>query len=86
MHYFLYFEIIFLIEKTIAASLNMIFVYLHAEYEDEIGPLHWSSKRFDKVIALRESALQAARRAWADYLFVRKTEFMYLICNFRSYC
>lgn len=54
----------------------MIFVYLHAEYEDEIGPLHWSTKRFDKAIALRENALLAARRAWADYLFVRKTEFM----------
>lgn len=74
-----------MIEKIITASLNMIFVYLHAEYEDEIGPLHWSTKRFDKVIALRENALRAARRAWADYLFVRKTEFMYL-CNFKSNC
>lgn len=74
-----------MIEKIITASLNMICVYLHAEYEDEIGPLHWSTKRFDKVIALRENALLAARRAWADYLFVRKTEFMYL-CNFKSNC
>lgn len=70
--------------KTVAASLNMIFVYLCAEYNDEIGPVHWSSKRFDKVIALRESALQAARRAWADYLFVRNTVLMYF-CNFKSY-
>lgn len=74
-----------MIEKIIPASLNMICVYLHAEYEDEIGPLHWSTKRFDKVIALRENALLAARHAWADYLFVRKTEFMYL-CNFKSNC
>ena len=40
------------------------------EYEDETGPLHWSTERFDRVIALREEALQAARLAWADYLFV----------------
>lgn len=60
----------------------MIFVYLHAEYEDEIGPLHWSTKRFDKVIALRENALLAARHAWADYLFVRKQNLCtYVISN-----
>ena len=46
------------------------------EYEDETGPLHWSTERFDRVIALREEALQAARLAWADYLFVSLKPFI----------
>lgn len=40
------------------------------EYEDAEGPLHWSEERFDRVISLREEALQTARKVWADYLFM----------------
>lgn len=54
----------------------MIFVYLYVEYEDEIGFLYWFIKRFDKVIVFRENVLLVVRRVWADYLFVRKIEFM----------
>lgn len=74
-----------MIEKIIIVFLNMIFVYLYVEYEDEIGFLYWFIKRFDKVIVFRENVLLVVRRVWADYLFVRKIEFMYL-CNFKLNC
>lgn len=39
-------------------------------YPDERGPTHWSAKRMDHVIALRQEALDTARRMSADYLFL----------------
>lgn len=56
--------------KNVYHHIDLVIEDNKDKYEDEIGPLHWSTKRFDKVIALRESALQAARHAWADYLFM----------------
>uniref|UniRef100_A0A8C9TBH8 Procollagen galactosyltransferase 2-like n=1 Tax=Scleropages formosus TaxID=113540 RepID=A0A8C9TBH8_SCLFO len=37
-------------------------------YADESGPKHWSRSRFDHVMKLRQAALKAARKQWADYL------------------
>ncbi|KAI4471867.1 procollagen-lysine2-oxoglutarate 5-dioxygenase/glycosyltransferase 25 family member [Holotrichia oblita] len=37
-------------------------------YSDEQGPNDWSMLRFENVISLRESALNYAKTAWADYL------------------
>ena len=42
-------------------------------YEDENGSCHWTKKRFENVIALRQKALDTARKKWADYLFVGYT-------------
>lgn len=38
--------------------------------DDENGPAHWSSSRFNHVITLREEALNYARRIWSDYILV----------------
>lgn len=48
-----------------------LWMFFVLEYEDAEGPLDWSDERFDRVITLREEAVQATRKAWADYLFVR---------------
>ena len=32
------------------------------------GPAHWPSTRFEHVMKLREEGLNAARRAWADWV------------------
>ncbi|RZC38505.1 glycosyltransferase 25 family member, partial [Asbolus verrucosus] len=34
---------------------------------EEKGPAHWTKERFNHVINLRESALNFARKVWADY-------------------
>ncbi|KAK2144058.1 hypothetical protein LSH36_790g01064 [Paralvinella palmiformis] len=38
-------------------------------YTNEEGPCDWTYQRFHNVINLRQEALDAARRVWADYLF-----------------
>ncbi|KAK3098606.1 hypothetical protein FSP39_021172 [Pinctada imbricata] len=40
------------------------------EYDDEDGPCHWSRDRMNRVIALRQEALETARRKRIDYLFM----------------
>ncbi|KAK9732225.1 hypothetical protein QE152_g13032 [Popillia japonica] len=47
-------------------SINSEFVDSDS-YSDEQGPNDWSRLRFENVISLRESALNYARRVWADY-------------------
>ncbi|KAK1879243.1 Procollagen galactosyltransferase 2 [Dissostichus eleginoides] len=39
-----------------------------SSYADEQGPKHWSESRFTHVMKLRQEALRAARRLWADYI------------------
>ncbi|KAK5859470.1 hypothetical protein PBY51_021025 [Eleginops maclovinus] len=39
-----------------------------SSYGDEQGPKHWSDSRFTHVMKLRQEALRAARRLWADYI------------------
>jgi collagen beta-1,O-galactosyltransferase len=62
-----------LLEKWIAQvkdQYHMIsteFVKDQELYPDERGPAHWTKERFDHVISLRESALNFARKIWADY-------------------
>uniref|UniRef100_A0A9J7ZRA1 procollagen galactosyltransferase n=1 Tax=Cyprinus carpio carpio TaxID=630221 RepID=A0A9J7ZRA1_CYPCA len=36
-------------------------------YEDESGPKHWTSLRYEHVMKLRQAALDTAREMWADY-------------------
>ncbi|XP_033643048.1 procollagen galactosyltransferase 1-like [Asterias rubens] len=38
-------------------------------YDWESGPIDWPEERFLHLIQLRQTALQEARRQWADYLF-----------------
>jgi hypothetical protein len=65
-----------LLEKWIAQvkdQYHMIsteFVKDQELYPDERGPAHWTKERFDHVISLRESALNFARKIWADYFLV----------------
>ncbi|KAK3087526.1 hypothetical protein FSP39_007051 [Pinctada imbricata] len=40
------------------------------EYDGEQGPAYWSTERMSKVIALRQEALETARRKHIDYLFM----------------
>lgn len=39
-------------------------------YSDASCVTEWSDMRYQQVAFLRQSALDAARRQWADYLFV----------------
>lgn len=45
-------------------------------YSGEKGPAHWTTERFQHIIALRESALDFARQVWADYFLVSHTYFL----------
>ncbi|XP_061163842.1 procollagen galactosyltransferase 1-like isoform X2 [Saccostrea echinata] len=56
--------------KDIYHSIDIEIDRSTEEYDDAEGPLHWSEERFDRVISLREEALQSARKVWADYLFM----------------
>ncbi|KAK3087084.1 hypothetical protein FSP39_001417 [Pinctada imbricata] len=40
------------------------------DYEEATGPCAWTKQRFDRVIALRQEALETARRAGMDYIFM----------------
>ncbi|XP_017776204.1 PREDICTED: glycosyltransferase 25 family member [Nicrophorus vespilloides] len=51
-------------------SVNVEYLQDADKYENESGPAHWTSERFNHVINLREAALNHARRIWADYLLV----------------
>ncbi|KAK2822138.1 hypothetical protein Q5P01_022203 [Channa striata] len=37
-------------------------------YADEEGPKHWPDSRFTHVLKLKQAAIRAARRLWADYI------------------
>uniref|UniRef100_A0A7N8XT15 Procollagen galactosyltransferase 2-like n=1 Tax=Mastacembelus armatus TaxID=205130 RepID=A0A7N8XT15_9TELE len=39
-----------------------------SSYADEEGPKHWPNSRFTHVMKLKQAALRAARRLWADYI------------------
>nr|XP_033507194.1 procollagen galactosyltransferase 2 [Epinephelus lanceolatus] len=39
-----------------------------SSYADEQGPKHWPDSRFTHVMRLKQAALRAARRLWADYI------------------
>uniref|UniRef100_A0A8C1KKJ3 Si:ch211-114l13.7 n=1 Tax=Cyprinus carpio TaxID=7962 RepID=A0A8C1KKJ3_CYPCA len=39
-------------------------------YEDESGPKHWTSLRYEHVMKLRQAALDTAREMWADYFLM----------------
>ncbi|XP_072513270.1 procollagen galactosyltransferase 1 [Salminus brasiliensis] len=41
-----------------------------SEFEDEEGPKHWTSGRYEHVMKLRQAALETAREMWADYFLV----------------
>ncbi|XP_040911110.1 procollagen galactosyltransferase 2 [Toxotes jaculatrix] len=41
---------------------------LWSSYADEQGPKHWPDSRFTHVMKLKQAALRAARRLWADYM------------------
>ncbi|XP_064416916.1 procollagen galactosyltransferase 1 [Latimeria chalumnae] len=43
-------------------------------YEDEEGPKHWSSARYEHVMKLRQAALNSAREMWADYILFVDTD------------
>ncbi|KAG9337839.1 hypothetical protein JZ751_027490 [Albula glossodonta] len=40
------------------------------EYEDEVGPKHWTNHRYAHVMQLRQAALETAREMWADYFML----------------
>lgn len=62
--------------KTWITSVSNKYHDINAEtcckgkFPDETGPGHWTKERFDHIIDLRESALDYARRTWADYVLV----------------
>ncbi|XP_028828060.1 procollagen galactosyltransferase 1 [Denticeps clupeoides] len=39
-------------------------------YEDETGPKHWTNQRYERVMKLRQAALETAREMWADYFLL----------------
>ncbi|CAL8281083.1 unnamed protein product [Lota lota] len=39
-----------------------------SSYADELGPKHWPTSRFTHLMKLKQAALQAARKLWADYI------------------
>lgn len=50
-------------------------------YPDSDGPMHWTDERYGIIMELRQKALDAARKQWADYLFV--SFFILLYCGER---
>lgn len=71
--------------------------HIDVEYKDdegrrpsEISPTHWPDERHVDVIAMKEEALQYARKIWADYVFVRfaskKNYFLFLSKKFLFIC
>ncbi|NXV55771.1 GT253 glycosyltransferase, partial [Molothrus ater] len=42
-----------------------------SSYPDELGPKHWSDKRYENVMKLKQEALIYAREQQADYILVR---------------
>ena len=55
-------------------------------YDWESGPIDWPEERFLHLIQLRQTALQEARRQWADYLFVSISCFVFLPCSSVGLC
>lgn len=48
-------------------SIKTEFIEDDEKYSEETGPNHWTEIRYRNIIHLRESALNYARRIWADY-------------------
>lgn len=44
---------------------------LPSSYPDELGPKHWSNKRYENLMKLKQEALTYARKQRADYILVR---------------
>ncbi|NXK04542.1 GT253 glycosyltransferase, partial [Herpetotheres cachinnans] len=42
-----------------------------SSYPDELGPKHWSDKRYENLMRLKQEALTYAREQQADYILVR---------------
>lgn len=42
-----------------------------SSYPDELGPKHWSDKRYENLMRLKQEALAYAREQRADYILVR---------------
>ena len=49
-------------------------------YQDSESPLQWTDQRYNHVMELRQKALDAAQKQWADFLFV-STFFEHFIMN-----
>jgi len=63
--------------KTWIDSISSMYHSINYKYEnsppknhaDENGPLHWPEMRFRHMIKLKEEAMTAARKMWADYVW-----------------
>ncbi|NWQ82969.1 GT253 glycosyltransferase, partial [Columbina picui] len=45
-----------------------------SSYPDELGPKHWSDKRYENVMRLKQEALTYAREQRADYILFMDTD------------
>ncbi|NWI06511.1 GT253 glycosyltransferase, partial [Tichodroma muraria] len=45
-----------------------------SSYPDELGPKHWSDKRYENVMKLKQEALTYAREQQADYILFMDTD------------
>ena len=52
-------------------------------YDGAEGPLHWTDERYGHIMELRQKALDAARKQWADFLFVSSIYSAFFL--FRTY-
>lgn len=56
------------------APLTPAFLPPHSAYPDELGPKHWSDKRYENVMRLKQEALSYAREQGAHYILVGQEE------------
>lgn len=54
-------------------SIDLEFSVDEENFPQSKGVAHWSEDRFSHIINLRETALYSARKKWADYYLVNKT-------------
>lgn len=59
---------------------------INDSYSDSVTVNHWSPLRFKRLIHLRQTALEEARRLWADYIFVSIVSFKVLYLLICKYC
>ena len=53
------------------------YIFVNVDYPDQEEDCHWSEERFNNVIKLRQAALNYARGAWADFIFVSNLVYLY---------
>ena len=62
--------------------LKSYLLFLFIDYSDAKGPFDWSPMHVQNVIRLKQEALNAARKAWADFVLVSFERYFNVYCSY----